>query len=75
MVLKRSVPLLQQEEEEFGPDEGIHGETHNGTKKLREKTETKTKGKHTEVTISVGSSFTILRNMVAQNEETGRIHK
>ncbi len=27
MVLERSVPLLQQEEEEFGPDEGIHGDT------------------------------------------------
>ncbi len=25
MVLERSVPLLQQEEEEFGPEKGIHG--------------------------------------------------
>ncbi len=37
MVLERSVPLLQQEEEEFGPDERIHGETHNANKKLRKK--------------------------------------
>ncbi len=33
MVLERSVLLLQQEEEEFGPEKGIHQETHNGNKK------------------------------------------
>ncbi len=27
MVLQRSVLLLEQEEEEFGPEEGIHRET------------------------------------------------
>ncbi len=31
MVLERSVPLLQQEEEEFRTGEGIHRE-HNGNK-------------------------------------------
>ncbi len=43
MVLEILVPLLQQEEEEFGPDEGIHGNTternntekKNGNKKQR----------------------------------------
>ncbi len=44
MVLKRSVPLLQQEEEEFGPDEGIHGEAHNGNRKLKEKNGNKAEG-------------------------------
>ncbi len=34
MVLDKSFPLLQQKEEEFGPDEGIHRDTHNGNKKL-----------------------------------------
>ncbi len=42
MVLERSVLLLQQEEEEFGPDEGIHGaqrkEKH-GEKKRKQKME------------------------------------
>ncbi len=36
MVLERSVPLLQQEEKEFGPDEGIHGDT-----RRKQKTEKK----------------------------------
>ncbi len=40
MVLERSVPLLQQEEEEFGPDEGIHGYT-----QLKQKTINKTEGR------------------------------
>ncbi len=42
MVLKRSVPLLQQEEEEFGPDEGIHGaqwKENTERKKRKQKTE------------------------------------
>ncbi len=41
MVLERSVLLLQQEEEEYGPDEGIHGDTteRKNTEKMRNKTE------------------------------------
>ncbi len=48
MVLKSFVPLLQQEEEEFGPKKGIHTGTHNGNKNTERKRETKMEGRHTE---------------------------
>ncbi len=46
MVLERSVPLLQQEEEEFGPDEGIHGDTQR-KQRTEKKTINKTEGINT----------------------------
>ncbi len=43
MVLERTL--------EFGPEKGIHQETHNGNKKHWVKHGNKTEGRHTEVTI------------------------
>ncbi len=57
MVLERSVLLLQQEEEEFGPEKGIHQETHNGNKKHWVKHGNKTEGKR-RGTVWVGYSVT-----------------
>ncbi len=59
MVLKSFVPLLQQEEEEFGPKKGIHTGTHNGNKNTERKRETKMEGRHTEVTV-FGRVFCLL---------------
>ncbi len=59
MVLERFVPLLQLEEEEFGPDEGDpYGTTERKT--MREKRKQKQR-EHMEVTVLVGSSVTFLR--------------
>lgn len=57
MVLERSVPLLQQAEEVFGMDEGIH-EGNNGNKKHCMKTETKTEGEHAVYCLSNRYSVT-----------------
>ncbi len=43
MVLERTLPLLQQEEEEIRAKEGVHGE-HNGNKTLKKNTENKNGG-------------------------------
>ncbi len=71
MVLERSLPLLQQEEEEFRADKGIHeGNT----------TETKTQKKRkqkrrvdTEVTVLVGPSVTLYQG--TRSKETRSSHK
>ncbi len=55
MVLERSVPLLQQEEKEFGPDEGIHGDTRR-KQKTEKKPINKTEGKR-RGNVVVGWSF------------------
>ncbi len=54
MVLERSVPLLQQEEEEFGPDKGIHGDTQR--KQKLSKNDKQKRREDAEVTV-VGVSF------------------
>ncbi len=66
-------PLLQQEEEEFQAKEGIAKGNTTETKTLRKKRETKTEGRHSEVTVLVSPSVTILREAQRRGVHTTKV--
>ncbi len=71
MVLERTLPLLQQEEEEFGAKERIHGDT--TERKNTEKTRNKIEGKRRGCSFWVGYSVTI--HLEQGNAETWSTQK